>query len=129
MKKFAILAAIVFSCVAFVSAEEPAPKARVETMFASFKPGEIERSIETFAKGSLIPSEYVDQLKSHAQTVFSPERKILGFEFIQEQNIGASVKRLTYVLKTSDEPFAWNFLFYKPADVWLPLRMTFADDF
>jgi hypothetical protein len=98
-------------------------------MLASFKSGTIQDSLDTFAKDSLIPKEYFDQLRSRARSVFSPERKILGFEFIEEQNIGASVKRLTYVLKTADEPFTWTFVFYKPGNDWLPLRLSFIDDF
>jgi hypothetical protein len=128
MKKLFFIAAV-FSWVQFGFAQQPAPKARVETMLAAFKSGTIEDSINTFGKNSLIPKEYFDQLKSRARSVFSPERKILGFEFIEEQNIGASVKRLTYVLKTADEPFTWTFVFYKPANDWLPLRMSFIDDF
>ncbi len=98
-------------------------------MFNSLKPGEAERAIEVFAKNSLIKGELVNSLQSQAKTLITPSNPILGFEFIQEENVGQSVKRLTYILKTTDQPLVWNFSFYKPGAVWVPLRVTFVGEF
>ncbi|MEO5801999.1 MAG: hypothetical protein ABIR24_00595 [Verrucomicrobiota bacterium] len=131
MKKIAIVI-LTFSLfyAPGVFAQEPAPRVRIETMFKSFKPGEVERAIDAFAKNSLIRPELVDQWKSQTKTVLTlnPEKAILGFEFIQEQNVGESVKRLSYVLKLADRPLYWNFTFYKPAGSWVPLRMAFTEE-
>jgi hypothetical protein len=130
MKKIiALLALVLLSFTTFARAEGVAPRTRVETMFTSFKPGEIERAIDTFAKDSLIRPEVVDLLKSQAKNVLVPEKKILGFEFIQEQNVGESIKRLTYVLKIADRPLYWSFSFYKPESTWAPLRFSFSDEY
>ena len=107
MKKiFITLFVFAFVC-SFAFAQEIAPRTRVETMFKSFKPGEIERAIEIFAKDSLVKPELVDSLQSQASTDLPPDNSILGFEFIEEQNMGQSIKRLTYILKTKEEPFVW----------------------
>jgi hypothetical protein len=105
------------------------PRARIETMFASFKPGEMDLALDVFSKKSFIPSEMIDSLKSQVRTVISGDRKILGFEFVQEQNVGESVKRLTYILKLNDQPLFWSFSFYKPVDIWVPLKINLVQEF
>jgi hypothetical protein len=114
-----------FCQVAF--AERADPKTQAENLLKVLKPGETELAIETFADGSLMKSKSVDQVTSQARVLLPTERKILGFEFVGEQNIGTSVKRLTYVVKTDEQPLSWIFLFYKPDATWLPMRLVVAD--
>jgi hypothetical protein len=129
MKKLAVLIFVFtlnYAPLAF--AQDVAPRARIETMFKSFAPAKIETAMDVFAKDSLIPRQVVDQTKSQAKTVLTPEKAILGFEFVQEQNVGESVKRLSYVLKLADRPLYWNFTFYKSGAAWVPLRMNFVEE-
>jgi len=126
MKKFAALIIVLtlhYSPLAF--AQDPEPSARIETMLKSLKPGELEFAIPAFAKDSLIPKGVVDSIMAQTKSVMTLDKSILGYELIQEQNIGTSVKRFTYVLKMSDQPVYWNFSFYKPADKWVPLNLYF----
>jgi len=118
----------VFNFVSSALAQSDAPRARIETMFKGFAPGRLEFAIDAFGKDSLIPKNIVDQAKSDAKTVITLERPIIGFEFIQEQNVGESVKRFSYMLKLSDRPLFWNFTFYKATNAWLPLRMNFVEE-
>src|SRR5688572_6194261 len=114
MKKIAVLiVGFALHCTLTAFAQTNAPRARIETMFKSFTPGQIEFAIEAFGKDSLIPQQIVDQTKSQAKTVLTLDKPITGFEFVQEQNVGESVKRFSYVLKLSDRPLYWNFTFYK----------------
>lgn len=129
MKKIAILIFVfALNCTPFAFAQDVAPRARIETMFKSFAPGKIEMAIDVFAKDSLIPKQIVDQTKSQAKTTITPDKAILSFEFVQEQNVGESVKRFTYVLKLADRPLYWNFTFYKPTTAWVPLRINFVEE-
>ncbi|MEO6184082.1 MAG: hypothetical protein ABIP71_13470 [Verrucomicrobiota bacterium] len=129
MKKIAIiLFTVALCCVTRAFAQDIAPRARIETMFKSFAPGKSEFAIDAFGKDSLMSPQLIDQIKSQAKTILTPEKTILGFEFIQEQSVGQSVKRLTYVLKLADRPLYWNFSFYKPTNAWVPLRMIFVEE-
>ena len=126
------LAKIIFLC-AFcfcrpALAEEVAPKTQAENLLKALKPGEMELAVEKFADRSLIKPEFVDQIKSQVRTLLPSDKKILGYELLGEQNVGTSVKRLTYLLKTNDQPLSWTFTFYKPGAAWLPLRLVLADD-
>ena len=130
MKKFVILIFVLLlnnPRLAF-SQTTDAARAQVETMLTALAPGKIDVAIKAFAQGSLIAPSLIDQTVSQAKSVITPDRPVLGFELLQEQNAGASVKRLTYVLKLSDRPLFWNFSFYKPTNDWIPLRMYFAEE-
>lgn len=130
MKKIAVLIfvfALNYTPIAF--ALDVAPRARVEAMFKSFAPGKIEMAIDVFAKDSLIPRQTVDQTKSQTKTILTPDKAILGFEFVQEQNVGESVKRLSYILKLSDRPVFWTFSFYKPESIWIPVNIAFSSEY
>jgi hypothetical protein len=129
MKKIIILIFVLaLNSAPLAFAQTNAARARVEAMFNSFQPGQIEMAIDAFAKDSLVPPSLVDQVASQAKNVLTPERTILGFEFVQEQNAGESVKRLTYVLKLNDRPLFWNFSFYRPTNEWVPLRLYFSEE-
>src|SRR5688500_11995006 len=100
MKKIVILTFIfVLNFASSALAQTNVPRARIETMFKAFKPGEIELAIDAFAKDSLVPKNIVAQAKSDTKTAVTLESPIIGFEFLQEQNVGESVKRFSYVLK------------------------------
>ena len=88
----------------------------------------IEIAIDAFGKDSLVPKQIVDQIKSQAKTTITPDKAILGFEFIQEQNVSESVKRFSYALKLADRPLYWNFTFYKATNDWVPLRINFVEE-
>lgn len=129
MKKIIILIFVLaLNSAPFAFAQTNAARARVETMFNSFQPGQIETAIDAFAKDSLVPRQIVDQVSSQAKSVLTPDKTILGYEFVEEQNAGQSVKRLTYVLKLEDRPIFWNFSFYRPTNEWVPLRMYFFEE-
>jgi hypothetical protein len=110
------------------SAQTNAEQARIETMFKSFVPGKIEPAIDAFAKDSFISRQLADQIGSQMKTMLTLDRPIVGFELIGEQNVGGSVKRLSYILKLSDRPLFWNFSFYKPTNAWVPLRFYFSEE-
>lgn len=128
MKKIILLTLILAGCCANVAYADDTPRARVETMFTAFQPGNLDQAIDAFAKGSFIRPELVDQLKAQTHATIPTEKKVLGFEFIEEINFGQSIKRLTYVLKTADQPLVWRFTFYKPGGAWLPQKVIFGDE-
>ena len=129
MKKFIILVSVfVLNFAATTFAQTNVPRARIETMFKAFKPGEMELALDAFAKDSLVPKNIVSQAKSDAKAAITLETPIIGFEFLQEQNVGESVKRFSYVMKLSDRPLYWNFTFYKQTNAWVPLRMSFVEE-
>ena len=129
MKKIIILIFVfALNSAPFAFAQTNAARTRVEAMFNSFQPGQIEISIDAFAKDSLVPRQIVDQVSSQARIVLTPDKKILGYEFVEEQNAGESVKRLTYILKMEDRPLFWTFSFYRPTNEWVPLRMYFFEE-
>lgn len=129
MKKIAALIFVfVLNSMPVSFAQTNQARARVEAMFNSFQPGQIETAIDAFAKDSLVPRQLVDQVSSQAKSVLTPDKTILGYEFVEEQNAGQSVKRLTYVLKLEDRPIFWNFSFYRPTNEWVPLRMYFFEE-
>lgn len=129
MRKLILLFACVLWCVPATFAQEITLRTRVETLFKSFAPGEIESSIDTFTRNSLIPTPSVDELKAQTRLFLKPENKILGYEFLGEQNTGQSIKRLTYILKTSERPLMWTFTFYKPESEWVLWRMILSEAF
>ena len=130
MKKiFFVMIAAAFLQAPEVFAQEPAPRTRVETLLKSFTPGEMNLALETFAKNSLIKPELVDSLQTQMSVEFTLENPVIGSEFLQEQNVGQSLKRLTYVVKTAKEPFFWTFSFYKPESRWVSLSVTFTREF
>ena len=131
MKKIVITVFTLALCsISNAFAQEPTPSAQVEAMFRSLKSGDTDPAIDTFTKNSLIPSGLLGSWKSQARSVITldPERAILGFELVDEQNISDSVKRLSYVLKLADRPLFWSFTFYKPSDGWIPLRLSFVEE-
>jgi hypothetical protein len=129
MKKFAATAfTLVICCVQFAFAQEIAPKTQAENLLKALKPGEMELAVEKFADKSLITPQAVDDIQSQIRAFLPADRKILGFEFLGEQNIGTSTKRLSYIVKTDKQPLGWTFTFYKPSGTWLPLRLVILDD-
>ena len=128
MKKLVLLFGCMLLCGPVGFAQEVTPRARVEALFDALTPGEIESAIDTFAKASLIPPEFVDEIQSQTRIFVRPDNKTLGYEFLGEENIGQSIKRLTYVLKTVEKPLLWTFSFYKPQEKWVPLRVILSDE-
>jgi hypothetical protein len=53
----------------------------------------------------------------------------LGFEKLHEQNLGQSLKELTYVVKYERQPLRFKFHFYKARNDWEILNFYYDDNF
>ena len=68
-------------------------------------------------------------LRQQTQNSLQIFGKILGHEFLSEKQIGSSIVRLVYILKSEKGPTVWEFYFYKPKDSWFLAKVTFNDHF
>ncbi len=128
MKRIILLILILVGFSGAVALADETPRARIETMVAALQPGNLDQAIDAFAKNSVMRPELVDQMKAQVRAALPGEKKVLGFEFIEEINFGQSVKRLTYVLKTADQPLVFRFTFYKPGGSWLLQKAIVSDE-
>ena len=87
IKTSLFLAAFV-ACLMFAQSAlaDETPRARIETMVAALQPGNLDQAIDAFAKNSVMRPELVDQMKAQVRAALPGEKKVLGFEFIEETN-------------------------------------------
>lgn len=132
MKKVTLL---IIGIVLFVStnncyAQEPIKSA--SDFFKMVKAGKVAEAYDQIFKGSQIPTQKpqaVEMLKTQTASGLPMYGKILGFEKMREEEIGTSIIRLVYILKSELHPTVWEFYFYKPKETWFLTNVIFNDQF
>ena len=131
MTKLCCTMLIVMSQATF-SAEMSVPKSMTEAFFAAVERGDISGGYDRLFVGSTIPQDKpqaMTVLRQQTQNGLQIFGKILGHEFLNEKEIGSSIVRLVYILKSEKGPTVWEFYFYKPRDSWFLAKVTFNDQF
>lgn len=108
------------------------PKEQVEAFFSSVKAGKLESAYEVlFAPSGIaqMKPQAVEALRRQTEAYLPLFGKIVGWELVHEEAFGASVVRLVYLLKANHHALTWEFYFYKPAESWFLVQVTFDDQF
>lgn len=66
-------------------------------------------------------------LEENANTILARYGELLGYEQAEQQQIGSSLVRFTYLAKYERHALRWSFDFYRPDDRWL-LNSFWWDD-
>ena len=78
-----------------------------------------------------LPPTEIDMLilKIQNQTSMISSRfgKVVGFEFLKQQQVGKCFVRYIYILKYENHAMRWLFTFYKPQNKWLVNSVYFDD--
>ena len=127
-----IVIALFLFAPALSMAAAPIPKNKVEEFFSSVMKADIAGGYDRLFEGSTIPQDKpqaVTLLKNQTQNGLPLYGKILGYDFIKEEDFGSSIVRLVYVLKSEKVPTTWEFYFYKPKGSWFLANIIFNDQF
>lgn len=100
---------------------------RAEIFLAGIIEKEVDKSYDEIFSNSLIATkaQMVKLQKENTWTVLNTYGKLLGYEFIKQQEYGDSLVRIVYVLKFEQIPLIWEFYFYKPVSEWTLVHITF----
>lgn len=132
IKLATILCFMIYISSKFVfAAEKQVYQVSVETFLTSLIDGQIDAAYTKILQGSLIQEkgEEVKNLKQQTSVGLDIYGKPLGFELLKQQDYGASIARMVYVLKCEKHPLIWEFYFYKPKSEWTLVRIMFNDRF
>ncbi len=134
MKKriFIILVTLPAILVLSGTTQDKTPILMAETFLNRVKEGNIPQAYDQLFEGSQIPvskPQAVELMKSQTASALLLYGKIIGFEKLREEKMGASLVRLVYVLNSEYAPTVWEFYFYKPKSVWFLAYIRFNDKF
>lgn len=105
------------------TAEQPAPptqpRAIVELYLDRVVKGDVAAVIDELV--SQVPSsasaQQLELIKTQTITMLPLYGKMLGYEFVREQQAGCLL-HIVYFVKHEKHPIAWSFYFYKPESTW-----------
>ena len=132
MKKICFIAMMVLISTSVFAAEPESPRAKAENFLALLQQGSIGTAYDQLFKGSNIAVDrphVVTLLMQQTQAGLASYGKVLGYEIVHEEQLGSSVVRLVYFLKSEKAPTTWEFYFYKPKSAWFLVNVTFNDQF
>lgn len=132
MKSSLILLALFFIPVTVFAQSPASPKAMVETFLSSVQKGNINPAFDQLFIGSSIPTDKPQALAALKQQTLGGLPifgKVLGYEFVLEEQLSESVVRYLYFLKLEKMPTTWEFYFYKPKSQWVLVNIMFTDQF
>ncbi|MDD5063803.1 MAG: hypothetical protein PHQ35_03455 [Phycisphaerae bacterium] len=111
--------------------KKPDCKKTVETFLAGVLKGEIDKSYDEIIPESLKEAkpQEVQALKSQTKTTLDARGKLLGYEFVKQQQYGDCIVRLVYILKTEHMPITWEFYFYKASSDWILVNIKYSDEY
>lgn len=66
-----------------------------------------------------------ERIKADIMSQTEANGEMLGYEFVDEERIGESLVRLTYMAKYQRNPAVVYFTWYKPQDRWIIIDMKF----
>ncbi len=127
-----VVALLLFTPGFSVAAAPTTPKDKADAFFSSVIKNDIADGFDRLFDGSSIPQDKpqaVTLLKTQTQTGLPLYGKILGYDFIKEEDYGSSIVRLVYVLKSEKAPTTWEFYFYRPKGSWFLANIIFNDQF
>jgi hypothetical protein len=94
--------------------------------------GDANTAYDQLFVGSSIPTDKpqaLTVLKQQTQAGLPLYGKILGYEFVLEEQLSESVVRYLYFMKAEKMPITWEFYFYKPKSQWVLVNVMFNDQF
>ncbi len=83
-------------------------------------------------KGSSIAAggpEAEENIKARLTAMHTKFGAPVGYELIEEQEVGSSMIRLLYFLKYQAKPVVWELFYYRAADSWALINMNNPGDF
>ncbi len=93
---------------------------------------EYEKAIDVIRPHMPLPKHEIDALayniRQQAPTILERFGEPIGSELVCQQNIGTSLKRVTYVQKHEKHALLWLFDFYRPNEKWIVNAFTFHDN-
>ena len=129
---FLIVMMLALISTSVLAAEPESPRAKAENFLALLQKGNIGTAYDQLFKGSSIAvdrPQVVIQLMQQTQAGLASYGQVLGYEIVHEEQLGSSVARLVYFLKSERAPTTWEFYFYKPKSNWFLVNVTFNDQF
>ena len=102
---------------------------RTGAFLAGIIRGDIDKSCEEFIGNSSVSvyPERVDYYTGQIESSQSVYGDFLDYEFIREEGFGDSAVKLTYVIKAQQIPIIARFYFYRPANDWKLVNITFSN--
>ena len=133
MNTFKIIVVLIICLASSVAwaGEKAAHQAKAELFFKTVMEGQVDRAYDKLLEGSPIKqkTQAVTLLKKQTSVALAIYGKLLGFEFIKQENYGNSIVRLVYILKCEQVPLTWEFYFYKPKTNWILVNIKFNDQY
>lgn len=87
--------------------------------------------IELLRDYIVFPMAEFDQLKSQIDMQLPLiERRFgepISYEFVWQDEVGSSLKRIVYIQKLERHALVWTFIFYRPRDTWMLNTFYFND--
>ncbi|MCC7548096.1 MAG: hypothetical protein IT532_10050 [Burkholderiales bacterium] len=105
------------------------PRAQAENFLTSLQRGQVGPAYEKLFQGSNIGGNQAQSIARATQATLTPLGRVLGYELVREENFGASLSRLVYLLKSERHVTVWQFYFYRPANRWFVAEVNMSEKF
>lgn len=103
-----------------------------ETVMSHAAKMDYDGIVKTAQAYSSLPEEemkaLIGQIKLQMNAYVPRFGKAVGYEFIKEEQVGASVIRLTFIAKHENHALPWRFVFYKSPSGWMLNQFFFNDN-
>lgn len=127
MRRIVCLLCLLFLPHAY--AQDGAQRAIAEGFLAALQQGKIAAGYAKLFEGSNIPKDRAQGLAIRKQTEATLPQfgRVLGAELVREEKFGATLSKLTYLLRSERHPTVWEFYFYRPGNRWFLAEINFSD--
>ncbi len=122
---------LLLTALAVPALAQTTPRAQAETFLGTVQKGQVAAAYAKLFEGSNISLDRDQGLAMRKQTenTLQPLGRVLAYELVREENFGASLTRLVYLLKSERHLTVWEFWFYRPANRWFVSEVNFSEKF
>ena len=113
------------SCAAFAQS----PRAQGDNFMTSLSKGQVGAAYEKAFEGSNIGPDQAQSMRRQTEANLVPLGRLLGYDLIREENLGPSLTRLVYLLKSERHATLWELYYYRPASRWILAEINFSQKF
>lgn len=126
-----ILLMMFLAAALFDAHAQTSPRNIAESFLTTIAQGKVAAAYLKLFEGSNIAKDKGPgaAIRKQTEVALPPLGKVLGFDLIREEQFGASLVRLVFLLKSERHLTTWEFYFYKPKTVWFVAEINFSDKF
>jgi hypothetical protein len=124
--------AMALLCLCLLSAAawaQQSPRSQAEAFLGALAKGQIAAAYGRLFEGSNIGPDQAQGIRRQTEASLQPLGRVLGHDLIREEQFGASLTRLVYLLRSERHATLWEFYYYRPANQWFLAEINFSQKF